>query len=125
MPRLQKLELIPEGFRSQCRSFDHRQAFNVRLFLDLVEMIRSGQEAFNYTVAVMAQRIGGEPQQYFIKDHGAITSHSNATINLSWSSLPQGTYRITAALTLSPKYTDAEQQQEITTSLEGGLFEVH
>ena len=125
MPRLQKLEIIPEGFRSHCRSFDHRQAFNVRLFLDLVEMNRSGQEAFNYTVAVMAKRISGEAQQYFIKDQGAITSHNNATLNLSWSSLPQGTYRITAALTLSPKYTDAEQQQEITTSLEGGLFEVH
>ncbi len=125
MPRLEKLEIIPEGFRSQCRSFDHRQTFNVRLFLDLVDMKHSGQEPFNYTVAVMAKRIGGDPQQYFIKDQGTITSHNNATLNLKWSSLPQGTYRITAALTLSPRYTDAEQQPDLTASLEGGLFEVH
>lgn len=124
-PHLRKLEIIPAQSRFPSRSFDHNQAFNVRLYLDLAEMRSCGQESFDYTVAVMAKSLDGERRQEFRKDQGTITVSNNSTLNLKWPTLPPGIYRISAALTLSPKDTNVALQDELIASLEGGLFEVH
>src|SRR5215813_9685320 len=106
-PRLQKLEIIPAQVSSPCRSFDHKQAFDVRLYLDLAEMKLRGQRSFDYTVTILTKSLGDERRQAFIKDQGTITSLDNTTLNLKWPALPPGIYRIAAALTLSPRAADA------------------
>jgi hypothetical protein len=123
--RLQKLEIIPAQFDFPSRSFDHRLAFDVRLYLDLAEMKPYGQELFDYSLTVLTKSLNGERRQEFIKDQGTIRPADSLTLNLKWPSLPPGIYRIAAALTLSPQAADVALQRYLTASLEGGLFEVY
>ncbi len=124
-PRLHKMEIVPDRSGLPSRAFNHKQAFNVRLYLDLAEMKLSGRGSHDYSVVVLARRMGAERQQEFIKEQGTITSNSDMTLNLKWPPLPSGTYRISAAVTISPKDTSAAPQDEFTASLVGGLYKVY
>jgi hypothetical protein len=124
-PRLEKLEIIPAQQESPRRSFDHKQSFDVRLYLDLTEMKPRKQELFDYTATVLTKSLGAERRQASIMYHGTITPSDRMTLNLKWLALPPGIHRIAAFLTLNPKAPDAPRQQDLTASLEGGLFEVY
>ncbi|MCI0337650.1 MAG: hypothetical protein L0226_08740 [Acidobacteria bacterium] len=121
---LRKLDIISAISRIPSRSVDHNQGFNVRLHLDLAQIMSLGQGPFDYTVSVLAKSMSSQSQQSFIKDQGTITSGKNMTLNLYWPELAPGVYRISAALTLSIRDTDAASQRDLSASLEGGLFRV-
>ncbi len=125
VPHLRKMEIIPRRFNFPSSQFDHKQAFKVRLYLDLAEMKLSEWGSLNYSVAVMVRRTSGGHGQKIIKDQGTITSNSNMTLNLKWPALPPGNYRISAAVTISSQDNNPTPEDQFTASLEGGLFQVY
>src|SRR5262249_5049392 len=86
--RINRLEIIPEQSAGPRRSFGPKQGFNVRLHLDLAEVEVHRQGPLDYTVALLARRVGNKRQQEFLKDRGTITSKYNTILNLRWPALP-------------------------------------
>jgi hypothetical protein len=123
--RLQKVEIFPAQSKFPSRSLDHNQAFDVRLYFDLAEVKALGQETFNYTATVLTKSLGAPRRQTYVKYQGAITPANSMTLNMKGPTLEPGIYRITAALTLSPKVQDATPKSDLTASLESSLFEVY
>jgi hypothetical protein len=124
-PVVRTMEIIPERSSIPRRSFGHNQAFIVRLDIDLTEMKFSRNGSLDYSVAMLARRLGAERSQEFVKDRGTINySNHSLTLNLKWSPLPPGTYRISAAVTLISRDADAALQGEFSTSSPGSLYKI-
>lgn len=122
--RLQGLELVPADLNSPSRSFSHNQDFNIRLNLNMTEIADIGNELFNYDVRIRAKSLTGEEHQSITQEQGVIAQADETTLNLKGKLLPPGVYRMSASLTLSPQNAKIASGRNLTTSLDGGLFEV-
>jgi hypothetical protein len=118
---LQALEAAPPDAASPRSILRHDQPFNVRITLDLTEVVVSDNGPFDYTAAVYAKNLGGGPRQTVGEAHGTITPKDQPTITMEGKPLPRGIYRLEAVSTLTLPLSELG----LTARLEGNLLQIY
>jgi len=122
---LHQMEIIPEQSGFPRRTFNHKQSFNARLFLDLADENLSEQRSLYYSVVVIARRVGTMRPQQYIKSQGTIASKNNIILNVKWPPLPPEMYRISASVKIISKDKNSVRTDEFTASLGGELYKIY
>jgi hypothetical protein len=122
---LNQMEIIPEHPGVPCRTFNHHQAFDVRLYLYLADVDLSERGALSYSVSLVAMRVGAMRQHQYIKRQGRIAPKNHLDIRVKWPTLPPGIYRISASVTITSKDNNSLRPEEFTAFLEGGLYNIY
>ncbi len=121
--RLQDLVAVPARSSQPSRSLRSSQPFDVRLLLDLSE-IKSPEDApLNYTATIYAKGLGPQRSQTVGEMQGTAKPAEKVTLKLEDAELPQGVYRLQAAVTLM---LPATTNRPLTPPqfLDGGLLQV-
>lgn len=119
---LRALEAAPPDAASSARCIlCHDQPFNVRITLDLTEVVVSDNGPFDYTAAVYAKNLGGGPRQTVGEAHGTIAPKDQPTITMEGKPLPRGIYRLEAVSTLTLPLSELG----LTARLKGNLLQIY
>jgi len=122
---LHQMEIIPEQSGLPRRTFNHKQSFNVRLYLDLAVENLNEQGSLFYSVDLIARNVGAIRPQKCIKSQGTISSKNNIILNVKWPPLPPGMYQISASVTIISKDNNSVRPDEFTAFLGGGLYKLY
>ncbi len=123
MLRLPRLETMLANVDNPHSSniLHHDQPFNVRLTLDLAEVVAPSNVALNYTATVYAKGLNGGLRQIVGETYGTTTAENELVITMENLSVPQGIYRLEAVATL----TLPPVKRGLIAHLEGGILQIH
>ncbi len=122
---LRDLETIgaePEGPR---KILYHDQPFDVRLTLDLTELIVSQDTPLKYKASIFGKNRGGRSGQFVREAEGTLLPADRVTIDLEGNTLPQGTYQLAATVILALPTMKLTPKTGAIALIDGGLVQVY
>jgi hypothetical protein len=125
VPRLTELVAISRDTGERCRLLPHGQPFDVRLALDLGEVIAPYDTPLAYTATIRAKPLGTGEHAPIDEVAGITASGGTVVINAKAAELPAGIYRLEAAVSLAVPTAEAGSQPRISAFLEGSLLHIY
>jgi hypothetical protein len=122
--RVRDLELVPAGAERPRRTIQADQPFTVSLTLDLSDVIMPSDTLLDCTATVYAKMMGGQ-RQMVGEAREAIFPSDTITVNVAGAALPDGLYRMEAAVVLTLPEEMPTTRGGLKALLEGGLLQVY
>jgi hypothetical protein len=122
--RVRDLEMVPAGAERPRRTIPADQPFTVSLTLDLSDVIVPSDTPLDCTATVYAKMMGGQ-RQMVAEAREAIFPSSTITVNVAGAALPDGLYRVEAAVALTLPEEMSTTRGGLKALLEGGLLQVY
>ncbi len=105
--------LAPQGF------LFHSQPFDVRLTLDLSEVVAPEGTQLSYKVSIYGNSLEGYPRQVVGEVSGIITPADSVTVNVKGTTPPKGIYRLQAVVTVAPTTIEPGPGAGLMATMEG------
>jgi hypothetical protein len=121
--RLQELIAIPARSSQPSRALSSGQPFDLRLLLDLSEVKAPKDMPLNYTATIYAKGLDTHRNQTVGEMRGTASPAEQITLKLEGAELPQGVYRLQAAVTLTLP-TKTNGPVILPQFLDGGVLQV-
>jgi hypothetical protein len=125
LPRLDELAAISGDSGDRSRLLHHGQPLEMRLALDLGNVSTPGDTALGYTATFYAKRLGTGERELIGQVRGAAIPGGEVILNAKGADLPEGVYRLEAAVSLVSPTAAAESCPDISAFLEGSLLYVY
>lgn len=117
---LRDLKAIPNDSDIPVFCLRQGQLFNLRLTLDLTEVVAPSDIPLVYKATIIVKELGG-PRQLFGEVNSTLKLSSSATLGIAGTSLLPGIYRLDAFVRL----TSDEAVPGLIASLKGGILQVY
>lgn len=118
---LRELQIVSSGANGLRNVLHRGQPFDVRLSLDLTEVVAPSEVILGYTATIYARSLGDGSHQLVGEACGNFTPTDNLAITISGMAPPPGVYRLAAAITLSVM----PMEPDLSVLLEGSLLQFH
>ncbi len=99
---LRELETIPTGAHNHQSCLRYGQPFDIRLTLDLSDVVVPSDIQLSYKVSIFSKALQGHPHQLIGESSGIITSTDKTNVSVKGIVLPKGTYCLEAVVILNP-----------------------
>lgn len=103
----------------------HGQSFDVNLTLDLPNAALPNISQLDFTALLYAKKLGNRQAQMVGEAQRTLPYANIVDLTIGHFTLPQGLYRLEVLLTLIPIDSCSVPGSAISTSFEGGLFQVY
>lgn len=100
------------------------EPFLTTLTMDLTNVQAPGQGMLEYSVTLLAKKLGDRQRITLGEARGLIQSAQNAEIGVECAGLGRGIYRLEVATTLRRPEGSAEPADGLSALLEGGLLQI-
>ncbi len=108
---LSELQTIPESLKSPSRVFNSNEAFDVRFSFALEEETKIEGAPLEFTTLISVKSLDSHQRQSLITNSGVVNpGEKYLSIKVPAKALPAGTYRLEAALKLTPGNRGAKNQ---------------
>jgi hypothetical protein len=121
--RVQELETVQASESLPSRALRSGQPFDLRLLLDLSEIKAPKDVPLNYTATIYAKGLDTQWNQTVGETQGTAKPAEQVTLKFEGAELPQGVYRLQAAVTLTLP-TKTNGPVILPQFLDGGLLQV-
>jgi hypothetical protein len=123
--RLNELVGIDGNAGDRSRLLQHGQPFELRLALDLGGVIAPCDTALGYRATIYAKRLGTGEREPISEVTGTAIPGGKVILNAEGAELPEGVYRLEAAVSLDSSTAATGSQPDISAFLEGSLLYVY
>lgn len=121
--RLREMEILLAGTDNPRSILRSDQPFEVRLTLDVSDVLAPDETPLNYRATVYGKRLGSRMRQTVGEAQGIILPTDNVTLNVKSIPLPPGTYRLEADVNLTTM--ESPQCPDLKALLRGNLLQVY
>lgn len=124
-PRLEELVTIPGDDGGPNRLLPANRPFEVRLTLDLSDLLSPKDKPLSYATTFYAKKLGSGERKLVGEKRGTFTPAENITIETQGINLPEGLYRLEAAVVFSLPTEETIHSAELAAQLEGSLLRIY
>jgi hypothetical protein len=125
LPRLDELAAIAGDAGDRSWLLHHGQPFEMRLALDLHKVIAPCDTALGYRATIYARRLGTAEREPISEVMGTALAGGEVILTAKGAQLPEGDYRLEAAVSLDASSAATGFQPDISALLEGSLLHVY
>jgi hypothetical protein len=124
-PILRQIAAVAPGAERPNSIPPHGQPFQVRLVLDLGDIVVPSEQSLSYGAAVRGKRIGTRARETLGQVRGETAPTGKLELNIAARQLPKGLYRLEALVDLGLASSGPGTAGRQETLLEGGLLQFY
>lgn len=124
-PALREFDIIQVGDERPHLVLPQSQPFQVRLALDLADVVMPDAQPISYAATVLAKRMGTGTREQLGEARGQLAQADSLTVDIPASGLPEGLYRLEALVDLGVASEPSGPQHTLITQLKGGMLQIY
>ncbi len=122
---LKEFQVLPLDEATPKHVISYGKPFNINMTLDLSRISSPSKLPLDYSVDVIAKDLDGGRHFSIGKSEGSSLPSDPVFVQVENGDLPEGFYRLKAAVELRPSMTELVRITEMKAEIEGGLLRVY